>query len=133
LGTGTGSFRSEYARLVSGSDDISTSDPHNEYLHLAAQVGLPGTALFVLLLAVQWLASARLSGLQRCAGRGVVLTIALGSLFNSLILSITGGLIFSYFAGLAFAEPAPEGVGAAGVAGHTQPPEHSAAAERRAA
>ena len=32
-----------------------------------------------------------------------MLTVALGSLFNSLILSVTGGLIYAYFSGLAFA------------------------------
>lgn len=104
IGTGTGSFRSEYKSLVAGTDDAPTSDPHNEYLHLATQVGIPGAVLFIALLAVQWLAAARLSPLERDLGRGIVLTIALGSLFNSLILSVTGGLIYSYFSGIAFAE-----------------------------
>jgi hypothetical protein len=104
LGTGTGSFRSEYARLVAGTDDKATSDPHNEYLHLATQLGIPGAAFFVVLLGVQWFAAARLLPPERHVGRGVVLTIAVGSLFNSLILSITGGLIYSYFTAIAFAE-----------------------------
>jgi hypothetical protein len=64
-------------------------------------------ALFVALLAVQWLAASRLPPPEMHFGRGVVLTIALGSLFNSLILSITGGLIFSYFSGIAFASLMP--------------------------
>jgi len=103
LGTGTGSFRGEYAHLVAKTDDRATSDPHNEYLHLASQVGITGPALFILLLTVQWLAAARLPATERYVGRGIVLTIAVGSLFNSLILSVTGGLIYSYFSGLAFA------------------------------
>ena len=104
MGTGTGSFRSEYARLVAGTDDKATSDPHNEYLHLATQLGIPGAAFFALLLGVQWFAAARLRPPECHVGRGVVLTIAVGSLFNSLILSITGGLIYSYFSAIAFAE-----------------------------
>jgi O-antigen ligase len=104
MGTGTGSFRTEYAQLVADTDDKATSDPHNEYLHLAAQLGIPGAAFFALLLAVQWFAAARLLPPERHVGRGVVLTIAVGSLFNSLILSITGGLIYSYFSAIAFAE-----------------------------
>ena len=104
IGTGTGSFRSEYTRLVAGTDDKATSDPHNEYLHLATQLGLPGAAFFALLLGVQWYAAARLLPPERQVARGVVLTIAVGSLFNSLILSITGGLIYSYFSAIAFAE-----------------------------
>jgi O-antigen ligase len=104
MGTGTGSFRAEYARQVAGTDDKPTSDPHNEYLHLATQLGIPGAAFFVVLLGVQWFAASRLQPPERHVGRGVVLTIAVGSLFNSLILSITGGLIYSYFTAIAFAE-----------------------------
>jgi hypothetical protein len=44
---------------------------------------------------------------ERSIGRCVVSAIALGSLFNSLILSVTGGLIYSYFSALAFAELTP--------------------------
>lgn len=119
LGTGTGSFRSEYAKLVAGTDDKATHDPHNEYLHLATQLGIPGAALFVLLLGVQWLAAGRLAPPERHIGRSVVVTIAAGSLFNSLILSITGGLIFAYFSAIAFAELAQKAGGAssAGSAG----------------
>jgi O-antigen ligase len=133
LGTGTGSFRSEYARLVAGSDDIPTSDPHNEYLHLASQVGIPGAILFLALLAVQWRATGRLEGLSRDIGRGVVLTIALGSLFNSLILSVTGGLIFAYFGGLVFAELSLDAAVARSSAGGMTAESDSPGAKRRAA
>lgn len=106
LGTGTGSFRGEYARLVAtkNTGDVATSDPHNEYMHLAVQAGIPGAALFVVLLLVQWFSVTGLRSADIHVARAVVLTIALGSLFNSLILSITGGLIFSLFSGLAFAD-----------------------------
>jgi len=133
LGTGTGSFRSEYARLVAGSDDIPTSDPHNEYLHLASQVGIPGAMLFLGLLGVQWQATGRLGGLNRDVGRGVVLTIALGSLFNSLILSVTGGLIFAYFGGLAFAELSFDAAARGSSVGGMTAEDDSPAAKRRAA
>jgi O-antigen ligase len=113
MGTGTGSFRTEYAKLVAGTDDKATHDPHNEYLHLATQLGIPGAALFVLLLGVQWFAAARLCAPERHIGRAVVITIAAGSLFNSLILSITGGLIFSYFSAIAFAELSQQAHGTA--------------------
>jgi O-antigen ligase len=103
LGTGTGSFDGEYARLIASTDDRPTCDPHNEYLHLACQVGMGGPLLFVALLALQWFAAGRLAPPEKQIGRGIVLTIALGSLFNSLILSVTGGVIFAYFSGLAFA------------------------------
>jgi O-antigen ligase len=103
MGTGTGSFRTQYSKLIEHSDDRPTSDPHNEYLNLASQVGIPGALLFVILLSVQWYAAGRLAPPDQQIGRSVVLTIAIGSLFNSLILSVTGGLIYAYFSGLAFA------------------------------
>jgi O-antigen ligase len=108
LGTGTGSFRGGYQRLIAKTDDRATSDPHNEYLHLASQVGIAGPLLFMAMLGWQWFAAGRLRAPELHIGRGVVLTIALGSLFNSLILSVTGGLIYAYFSGLAFAELAPK-------------------------
>ncbi|MGE5194862.1 MAG: O-antigen ligase family protein [Deltaproteobacteria bacterium] len=103
LGTGTGSFHAEYTRLIANTDDRPTSDPHNEYLHLACQVGIGGPLLFVALLVLQWFAAGRLPAAEKHIGRGIVLTIALGSLFNSLILSVTGGVIYAYFSGVAFA------------------------------
>lgn len=104
LGTGTGSFSGEYAQAGAGRDWPKTTDPHNEFLHLAVQTGVPGGLLFVALLAWQWHAAGRLPTFESRLGRGVVLAIALGSLFNSLILSVTGGLVWSYFSGMAFAE-----------------------------
>lgn len=104
LGTGTGSFSREYAQAGEGRDWPKTTDPHNEYLHLAVQAGVPAAILFVVLLAWQWQAAGRLPTSDSRLGRGVVLAIALGSLFNSLILSVTGGLVWSYFSGMAFAE-----------------------------
>jgi O-antigen ligase len=104
LGTGTGSFQGEYMRLIAGTDDRPTSDPHNEYLHLASQVGLGGPLLFLALLALQWHAAGRLRAPDSHIGRAVVLIVGLGSVFNSLILSVTGGLIYAFFSGLAFAE-----------------------------
>lgn len=133
LGTGTGSFRSEYAQLVAGTDDVPTSDPHNEFLHLWSQVGIAGAVLFVVLLATEWLAARRLSGLECHVGRGIVVTIALGSLFNSLILSVTGGLIFSYFGGLAFAALSQGRAIEATVAAGTTADAPSLPHERRAA
>jgi O-antigen ligase len=103
LGTGTGSFFLEYARHVAGRDDELTSDPHSEYLNLAAQIGIPGALLFVVLLATQWFMASRLPAFEKHVGRGIVLTIGVGCMFNSLIMSVTGGVIFAYFSAIAFA------------------------------
>lgn len=107
LGTGTGSFSKEYTEVSARAGDMPTSDPHNEYLHLAVQAGLPTAALFVVLLGAQWYLAGRLPQWEGRLARGIVVVIAAGSLFNSLILSITGGLIWSYFTAIAFASWKP--------------------------
>jgi O-antigen ligase len=104
LGTGTGSFSPEYAKLAAAQGQAPTTDPHNEYLHLAVQGGVPTAGLFVAMLLFQWLSAARLPAADGRIARGVVLAIAVGSLFNSLVLSITGGLVWSYFSALSMSD-----------------------------
>ncbi len=53
LGYGTGSFETAYAALVagrSGREGLKVHDPHNQFLNIAAQHGLPGLALFLAVL-----------------------------------------------------------------------------------
>lgn len=102
-GTGTGSFSKEYAYVAGQAGDLPTSDPHNEYLHLATQAGIPTAVLFIVLLGAQWYLARRLPVGDCRLARGIVVAIAAGSLFNSLILSITGGLVWSYFTAIAYA------------------------------
>lgn len=101
-GTGTGSFIGEYSRIADTSVIGAAIDPHCEYLCLAAQIGVPGAALFILLLASQWWYTRKLIGENRRMGRAYVVTIALGCLVNSLILGFTGGLFLGYFGGLIY-------------------------------
>lgn len=102
LGTGTGSFVKEYTRDADISIIGEAIDPHCEYLCLAVQTGLIGAGLFVLLLAWQWRLAGRLDPTDRQLGQGCVVTIALGSIVNSLILGFTGGLMLGFFSGLVF-------------------------------
>jgi O-antigen ligase len=128
LGTGTGSFSREYGELADELHLGKTTDPHNEYLHLATQAGLPAAGLFIVLLATQWYLTGRLPAWELRIGRGIVLAIAVGSLFNSLILSITGGLVWSYFSAIAFA-----GLSAKTAAATASEPAEDAAPPRLAA
>lgn len=102
LGTGTGSFVKEYTRDSDISIIGAAIDPHCEYLCLAVQTGIVGAGLFVLLLAWQWRLTGRLDPETQELGQGCVVTIALGSVVNSLILGFTGGLMLGYFGGLVF-------------------------------
>jgi len=104
FGTGTGSFSPEYARMAESRGLAPTTDPLNEYLHLAAQAGLPAAGLFIAMLILQCHWAKKLSVYDARIARGVATAIAVGSLFNSLILSITGGLVWSYFSAIAMAD-----------------------------
>lgn len=104
IGVGTGGFTSVYAARVRGSDMMPTRNPHNEYLHIAAQTGLIGLAALLALFAVQWHAAPRLpTRLETDLARGLVVTIAAGCLFNSFLLDHAEGLFFAWLTGLLYA------------------------------
>lgn len=104
VGVGTGGFPNAYATRVRGTDMLATRNPHNEYLHIAAQLGLPGLAAMLLMLVMQWRVAQRLpSALESGLARGLVLAMALGCLFNSFLLDHAEGLFFAWLSGLLYA------------------------------
>lgn len=103
LGAGTGSFVSEYQREARLTGARPTNDPHCEYLVVATQWGLVGLTLFLSIFVASWRASLRMGEAERHVAQGMLVCIAVGSLFNSLLLGFTGGLFFSYFSALCFA------------------------------
>ncbi|MCE9642231.1 MAG: O-antigen ligase family protein [Betaproteobacteria bacterium] len=113
LGSGTGSFPELYARAVAGSEQVATTNPHNEYLLLMVQIGVLGLLSLLYLYWQQWRFAARIPDpLYRHLARGVVLTFALGCLFNSLLIDHTEGLLFAWLTGLVFAAAVPATVSA---------------------
>jgi O-antigen ligase len=108
LGHGTGSFAAAYARLVDGTAMEASRNPHNDLLHLAAQLGLIGVALLLVLYVVTWRWAARLpSPADRAMARGLVLAFAAGGMFNTLLMDHTEGRVFMLFAALLFAALPP--------------------------
>ncbi|MDE2310695.1 MAG: O-antigen ligase family protein [Betaproteobacteria bacterium] len=106
LGVGTGGFPAAYARQVQGKDVTLTRNPHNEYLLVTVQVGVAGLALLLYLFYTQWRHAVKLPSLfEQDAARGLVLTIALTSLFNSPLHDHTEGLFFAFASALLFAIP----------------------------
>lgn len=100
IGSGAGSFEHESAKLAPASESPTTVDPHNEYLAIAAQSGLIGLGLWLAILIAQWRAILRLALPDRHLAQGMIALMATGCLVNSLLLGFTGGLFWSYFAGL---------------------------------
>ena len=83
---------------------LPTRNPHNQYLLTASQVGLVGLALLLLL--VLTAVALRESAAGRTGpdlARGLVLTIVVGSLFNSLLIDHTESMFFAWMSGLLYA------------------------------
>lgn len=103
LGIGTGGFPRAYADKTRGTDVVQTRNPHNEYLYIAAQLGIVGLAALLWLFAQHWRESARLASPLECRlSRGLLLAIAFACLFNSLLLDHTEGLLYAWLTGMLF-------------------------------
>ena len=100
LGTGTGSFPEEYAKSVAGTNDIRTSNPHNEYFLTAVQLGLVGLAVLLIFGFSLWQSTTSMVGENRAALQGLVLTIGIGCLFNSQLLDAGEGRFFVVLSGI---------------------------------
>ncbi|HEX6828403.1 MAG TPA: O-antigen ligase family protein, partial [Burkholderiales bacterium] len=101
LGVGTGGFPKAYAERAAATG-VVTDNPHNEYLLIAAQTGLPGLALLLAVFAAAWHGARRLAPLERDLARGIALATAVGCLFNSLLVDHTEGLLFAWLGAVAF-------------------------------
>lgn len=112
IGVGTGGFPQAYADKVRGTGKTDTRNPHNEFLHITAQIGVAGLAALLWLFWLQWQLAPRLaSPLESQLARGLVLTMVVGCMFNSLLLDHTEGLLYAWLTGLLFAGLKPGEVG----------------------
>ena len=103
LGAGTGSFPRAFAETAKDAKSPLTLNPHNEYLLIAVQTGLVGLALLLHLFWRQFSLAPRLATpLETHLARGLVITLAVGCLFNSFLLDHTEGLFYAWFTGLLF-------------------------------
>jgi O-antigen ligase len=103
LGSGTGSFPHAFAETVKGTETAHVSNPHNEYLLIAVQTGLVGLALLLHLFSRQLMLAQRLSSpLETHLARGLVITMAVGCLFNSFLLDHTEGLLYAWLTGVLY-------------------------------
>lgn len=104
IGVGTGGFPRAYADKVRGTGKTETHNPHNEFLHVTVQVGIAGLAALLWLFWLQWRLAARLGSPLECQlARGLVLTMVIGCMLNSLLLDHTEGLLYAWLTGLLYA------------------------------
>lgn len=102
LGVGTGSFPKALAENARGASAYPPN-PHNEYLAIGMQTGLVGLVLLLHLFWRQWSTASRLaSPFETHLARGLVITMAVGCLFNSFLIDHTEGLFFAWFTGMVY-------------------------------
>jgi len=112
IGVGTGGLPQAYADKIRGSGKAETRNPHNEFLHITAQIGVIGLAVLLALFYLQWRHAARLlCPLHGGLARGLVLTMVIGCMLNSLLLDHTEGLLYAWLTGLLYAGLKSDGVG----------------------
>lgn len=103
IGTGTGSFAQNYL-AITPDKQFATQNPHNEYLNIAVQFGLLGLVILLSMFIVHAWTSFRLQGLRQYFAQAVLLSIAVGALFNSWLMDVTQGCFYVIFTALLFAE-----------------------------
>lgn len=103
IGTGTGSFAQDYL-TVTHDKQFATRNPHNEYLNIAVQFGLLGLVILLAMFIVHAWISFRLQGLRQYFAQAVLVSIAVGALFNSWLMDATQGCFYVIFTALFFAE-----------------------------
>jgi O-antigen ligase len=102
-GVGTGGFRAAYAQHVKGSGKAETHNPHNEYLHITAQIGLGGLLVLIAMFWQQWRSAPRLdTAMAQALARGLVLAMVAGCMVNSLLLDHAEGLFYAWLSGLLY-------------------------------
>jgi O-antigen ligase len=103
LGVGTGGFATAYEAQVAGTKMEPTHNPHNLYLLVLVQFGLLGIVALAVLLVTAWRCASRLpSRMDATLAYGVIITLALGGLFNSLIIDHTESMFFAWGCGVLF-------------------------------
>ncbi|MBC7696908.1 MAG: O-antigen ligase family protein [Bacteroidia bacterium] len=108
FGAGTGSFEFEYKQLAETQKTLATyvPNPHNEFLLTWQELGLLGLFLLIILFASQWKASyfilkdSKHSMVEGYALRGLILTMTVGCLFNSLLLDAGEGKFYCVLSGV---------------------------------
>jgi O-antigen ligase len=103
VGVGTGGFAAAYAEKVRDTGSTPTQNPHNEFLLMWAQLGIAGLAALLWLFFRQWrLAGCLPTRLERELAYGLVITIFIGCMLNSLLLDHTEGLFYAWLTGVLY-------------------------------
>ncbi|HZM35512.1 MAG TPA: O-antigen ligase family protein [Burkholderiales bacterium] len=105
-GIGTGGWAEAFRASAAGDHpffrDRIHKHPHNEYLFLAAQLGIGGLILFIAMFAAAFVTGGTRPEPERTLARGVVIAFAVGCLFNDFLLDSTEGHLWAVLGGALF-------------------------------
>lgn len=105
VGVGTGSFSYAYTQLGEDKALHSVAHPHNQYLLMAAELGIPGLlGLLAVLAGFWWLTCQVADSFYQQFGHGVLIVMIVGCLTNSLLLDHAEGLFFIWALCIGLAE-----------------------------
>ncbi|NOU10924.1 MAG: O-antigen ligase family protein [Nitrospira sp.] len=103
MGVGTGGFAQAYAVYAKQAGVSVPSHPHSQYLFIMAQVGVVGLGLLLWLFVQQWRSTLLVGDVTYgLLARGLVLIMAVGCLFNDLLLDHTEKLLYCWFSGVMY-------------------------------
>ena len=103
FGGGTGSMESEYSKISEAQRSLQkrVPNPHNQYLLTTQELGILGLIALLAFWFIPWRMSYQLKSLEQAkALRGLIITITIGSLFNSLLLDASEGKFYCLMAGI---------------------------------
>lgn len=105
LGFGTGGFVQAYAQESAAHGMEATNNPHDQFLLVTIETGLPGLTALIALFVVQWRSARDLGGPDRELARALVVTLVVGCLLNSLLIDYTERLFYIFGTALFYARP----------------------------
>ncbi|MHB1512093.1 O-antigen ligase family protein [Acidiferrobacter sp.] len=94
FGVGTGGFAVAYKNEVAHTTLAPTTNPHNQFILIAVELGVVGLAGFLYLLYRQWGTASRLASPDQALARALLLTFVTGCLANSLLIDETERMFF---------------------------------------
>lgn len=104
FGTGSGSFKNGYTEAVAGDSgwrSIVSDDPHQQYLHVAAEQGIPGLMIFIICLGAWLFTLKSASDVYHYLGIAILIATAVNGLANGHFGTfVEGRLVWIYTAGL---------------------------------
>ena len=104
FGVGTGGFPEAYAKQVSGTGQVRTVNPHNQYLLVGVETGMIGILALLYLFFTQWRHSLILCDKKRLLAQGMLLTIIISCLFNSSLADHSESTFYLLMSALFFSQ-----------------------------